>query len=51
MSIKDQLYDNFLSEWQAQFDNFKAILCYLNTYPEELNQVMEFHWTKLSKIE
>ena len=51
MNTKDQLYDNFLYEWQAQFDNFKAILSYLNTYPEELTQVNEFHWTKLSNIE
>jgi len=51
MDIKDQLFNDFLSAWKDQLAQFRAILFYLNTYPEELNQIKQFHWTKLENIE
>lgn len=51
MTIKDKLFVVFMQDWNRQFEKLKAILYYLNTYPEELHQIKNFYWIKPLKIE
>ena len=49
--IKDQLFNDFLIEWQDKYVKLKGVLNYLETYSETLAQIKDFSLIKVNDLD
>lgn len=49
--IKDQLFNDFLIEWQDKYVKLKDVLNYLETYSEALAQIKDFSLIKVNNLD
>jgi hypothetical protein len=49
--IKDQLFNDFLIEWQDKYVKLKEVLTYLETYSETLAQIKDFSLIKVNDLD